>query len=125
MAAAAAFPLISRMKKEGISPCSGRELAGIPRAGPEQHTQVGLLVLLSLEDPKQGWRKTLGRWKNLFIQLTVMSSTLLGSSWCLSVRSWGEYRVQEVEEGEVRSRNYKGLNVTTEEGRTPWVPDGL
>ena len=27
--------------------------------------------------------------------------------------------------GEVGSRNYKDLNVTTEEGRTPWGPDGL
>lgn len=55
-----------------------------------------------------------------------MSSTLLGVPGACQLGA-GESTVGAGGRGvgEVRSRNYKGLNVTTEEGRTPWVPDGL
>ena len=94
---------------------------------PEQHTEgLGCVCFLSLEDPKPGWRKALWEVKNLSIRLTAMPGTLLGvPGACQLGAGQSSAGAGGRGVGEVGSRNYKDLNVTTEEGRTPWGPDGL
>ena len=70
--------------------------------------------------------KLFGRWKNLSIRLTAMPGTLLGvPGACQFGAGQSSVGAGGRGVGEVGSRNYKDLNVTTEEGRTPWAPNGL
>ena len=91
-AGAAAFPLISRTKKEGISPCSGQRISWNTMSGAwAAYRGAGLCVLPLSGRSKARLEKSSLGGEEFIHSVNSYARHFARSSWCLSAWSWAEF----------------------------------